>query len=189
MRSAELIEDVRRRCGIEDEGRAALAIAAVISVLGSALTGADADALAQDLPAPFADRLRRSAGGAELVDAHELYDRVAARAGTTLGLAVEETQVVLQVLAEDCNPEAVLRARKHLPPDVASLLTRRTIDTEPPPRSRPLEPPPIAHTTLSSGRPGSKHPLSEATPGYAHEHSVARNANPHRETKLSSARR
>jgi uncharacterized protein (DUF2267 family) len=189
MRSAELIEDVRRRSGIEDEGRAALAIAAVISVLGSALTGADADALAQDLPAPFADRLRRSAGGAELVDAHELYERVASRAGTILGLAVEETQVVLQVLAENCNGEALIRARKHLPPDVAALLSRRSTETEPPPRPRPPDAPPIVHSTLSRGRPGSSHPLSEASPGYAHEHSVARNVNPHRDSKLSSARR
>jgi uncharacterized protein (DUF2267 family) len=189
MRSEEIIEDVRKRCGIADDSRAERAIASVMSVLGGALTGTDADALAEDLPESFAERLRSSAGGAELADARELYERVAARAGTTLGLAVEETQVVLQVLAETCRHEALMRARKHLPGDVAELLRPRAHDEQAPPRVSTPDAPPVARSTLASGRPGSRHPLSEAAPNRAQEHSVARSTNPHRDRKLSSARR
>jgi len=188
MNSEEIIEDVRKRCGIAEDSRAERAIASVVSVLGGALTGADADALAENLPASFAERLRHSAGGAELADARELYERVAARAGTKLGLAVEETQVVLQVLAESCPDEALIRARKHLPDDVAELLRPRAYDEQAPPRAVP-DAPPVARSTLASGRPGSRHPLSEAAPNRAQEHSVARSTNPHRDRKLSSARR
>jgi uncharacterized protein (DUF2267 family) len=189
MNAVELIEDVRKRGGVADDGRAELAIAAVVSVLGGALSGADAEALAMDLPASFAERMRRSAGGAELADVQQLYERVAARGALTLGLAVEESQVVLQVLAEQCSDEALMRVRKHLPADVASLLTPHAaaIDVEPPRRAAPE--PALVHTTLASGRVGSEHPLSEARPDRAHEHSVARSRNPHGDRKLSSTRR
>jgi len=189
MQYAELLEDVRKRCGIADTGRAERAIASVVSALGAALSGADADALAENLPPAVSARLRNCSGGAELVDAHELYERVAARAGTTPSLAVEETQVVLQVLAETCGYEALTRARKHLPRDVAVLLYPRQTATEPPPRERLVHTPRVVHETLASGRAGSYHPLSEAHADRAQQHSVARTTNPHSDRKLSSARR
>lgn len=189
MQYAELIADVRKRCGITDDGRADRAVAAVVSVLGGALSGADADGLSERLPSPFAERLRRSAGGAELKDVHELYERVAMRAAIVLGLAVEETQIVLQLLAELASEEATARARRHLPPDIAALLTPRRAFAEPPPRQRLPAPAAPPHVTLASGRPGSFHPLSESRADRAQEHSVARSSNPHAQSKLSSARR
>ena len=190
MEVVELIEDVRKRCGLAEESRAERAVASVVSVLGSALTGADADALARGLPMSFAERLRASAGGLELHDANELYERVAARGALTLGLAVEEAQVVLQVLAETCDPEALTRVRKHLPSDVAALLTPRTASSAPPPHERVVDEPRFPESSLAGGRQGSRRPLSEARPDeFAHQHSVARNQNPHGDRKLSSTRR
>jgi hypothetical protein len=42
--------------------------------------------------------------------------------------------------------------------------------------------------TLSEGKPGSRHPLSEARLDRAQSNSVARADEPHADTKLSSAR-
>jgi uncharacterized protein (DUF2267 family) len=186
---AELVEEVRRRTGIADAGRADRALVSVASVIGAALSEADADALAENLPSPLAERLRSGSGGAMLSDAHELYERVSSRAGTTPGLALEETQVILRLLAEIAQYEALQRARKHLPADVAALLWPRETPTEPPPRERIAEAPRVVHETLASGRPGSRHPLSEADHGNAQLHSVTRESNPHGDRKLSSARR
>jgi uncharacterized protein (DUF2267 family) len=186
---AELVEEVRRRTGIADAGRADRALASVASVLCGALSRADVDALAENLPAPLPERLRSGAGEAALTGARELYDRVSARAATTPGLALEETQVILQVLAEISGYEALVRVRKHLPPDVADLLWPREPPAEPPPRERVAETSRVVHETLASGRPGSHRPLSEAEHGNAQLHSVTRESNPHGDRKLSSVRR
>jgi hypothetical protein len=52
------------------------------------------------------------------------------------------------------------------------------------------EPVSLAHRhDIASGRPGSTRPLSAANPRVLeHRHSVARNGDPHGDTKLSSAR-
>ncbi|MBX3231426.1 MAG: hypothetical protein KIT84_10810 [Labilithrix sp.] len=42
--------------------------------------------------------------------------------------------------------------------------------------------------TLATGRPGSRHPISEARHAGAHAESVVRSDNPHGDMKLSSAR-
>lgn len=42
--------------------------------------------------------------------------------------------------------------------------------------------------TLADGKPGSRHPLSEANPSHGQSHSVAESANPHADTKLSSSK-
>jgi hypothetical protein len=43
-------------------------------------------------------------------------------------------------------------------------------------------------TTLATGRPGSRHPVSEAHEDRAHTESIARSDDPHGDTKLSSSR-
>jgi hypothetical protein len=44
----------------------------------------------------------------------------------------------------------------------------------------------VGHT-LATGRPGSRHPLSEAAPSAGQSDSVVANGNPHGDRKLSSA--
>lgn len=41
---------------------------------------------------------------------------------------------------------------------------------------------------LASGRPGSRHPLSEAKPNGGQSNSVVESTNPHGDTKLSSSK-
>jgi hypothetical protein len=72
--------------------------------------------------------------------------------------------------------------RRDLPPDVAELL----VEVE------PHASPPAAHhdvgkRTLAEGRAGHSRPLYAARPDNAQTESVASSANPHGDTKLSSA--
>jgi hypothetical protein len=56
---------------------------------------------------------------------------------------------------------------------------------EPPPHAQAVHASPLS--TLAHGRPGSLHPIAEAAPASGHAHSIARNDDPHGDTKLSSS--
>jgi hypothetical protein len=95
----------------------------------------------------------------------------------------EHVDVVLRALGEILDADVRARLRRALPEALARQLEVPE-HGEPPPYGPPRSAPPH---TLASGRPGSRHPLSEGAPSRGHEHSVARNSDPHAETKLSSA--
>jgi hypothetical protein len=85
--------------------------------------------------------------------------------------------------------EVVMLLQRHLP-QLAFLFELRETTPEPesPDQVRPSERPDNRwDNTLASGRPGSRHPISDARPNRAHAHSVARSDNPHGDTKLSSS--
>lgn len=183
----EFLHEIQRRSGLDDPSRAEVAAGATLAVLAAALDAPDATRLASELPA-FAERIRSAAGSPEPIDREALFERVAVRMGARRALAIESAEVVLQVVAASVSSELLVRMRKNLAPDVAALLTL-PVETSPPERGfRPASERPARRDTLASGRMGSEHPLSESAPDRAQRHSIAREANPHGESKLSSAR-
>lgn len=185
---AGLVEEVRRRTGLDGAQRAEVAISAVLSVLRERLADDEVELLAPALPEAFARRLRE---GDYLWDfgLEVFYERVSARMAAEIGLAREASQVVGQVLAEVVPEETRERLWAHLPDDWRELLSPRAPSGPPPERERvTFEEHPRPRDTLATGRPGSMHPVSEARPEPAHAHSVARSSSPHAETKLSSSR-
>jgi uncharacterized protein (DUF2267 family) len=188
MSYEHFIEQIQERSGFAGPAEAARAVDATLSALRERLVDDEAGALAQALPEPMAQILRRGAYDCDF-GLDELYRRAGEREGVPLGFATEHTQVVCQVLAETIGAELLRRLQQHLPGDLAALLTSRPPLAEPPePERRPREIAPGAGATLAEGRPGSRHPLSEAHPDKAQQHSVARSADPHGDTKLSSSR-
>jgi uncharacterized protein (DUF2267 family) len=181
MTHDELLSHVAERAGLPDSQTAERTVLAVLEPLCERLRWPDLQALAEELPAPLAERLLKVSPGQELsLDA--LYTRVAQRESIRLGFAVERTGAVCQVVAESLSPAALHRLREALPEPMAALFTPR--EPSPPFEHVHLDP---SRRTLAEGRPGSQHPVSEARPAGGHTHSVARSDNPHGDTKLSSA--
>jgi uncharacterized protein (DUF2267 family) len=181
MTQDELLSHIAERAGLPGLEEAARTARAVLEALGERVSWPTLQALGEDLPAPLMAGLGSLEHGQDF-DLGELHARVARRAQVRLGLAVEHTRAVCQVLAEALSPGTLYRLREALPEPMSALFT---------PRERGgrfehvhLDP---SRRTLAEGRPGSQHPLSEARPERAHTHSVARADNPHQDTKLSSA--
>jgi uncharacterized protein (DUF2267 family) len=186
MNQEEFVARVRELSGFADREEAERAIAATLATLGERLVDTEVHALAGELPRPLAAALERGVYAGDF-DLTELYDRVCRREGVEPSFGVEHAQIVCRVLAEQLGEDARTRLRKELPPSIADLFRR-------PPAASPPEPvvhdrgPHTKPSTLASGRPGSTHPLSEGSFDRAQAHSVAREKNPHGDTKLSSAR-
>jgi uncharacterized protein (DUF2267 family) len=188
MTYAELVAEVQRWAAFEAPDDAERTIAVTARVLGERLLPEEAAAVAGALPEPVAGRLRGAAYQRDF-DAGELYDRVARGEGVKSAFGMEHAQVACQVFGE-ALPEAVrLRLQKHLGEGLAWLFEPRA-GGPPPPRPVHASPPvePGQGSTLASGRPGSRHPLSEGHADRAQAGSVARSADPHGDTKLSSSR-
>ncbi len=172
------------RDGMRDHAAAARAVDATLGAFAGCLSRDEALALASALSRRLAEVVERSEARAD-GDAGAFFARVRDREGVPLGLAREHAAIVLRALAEGIDPALHARLSRSLPADLAALLSPRA-SVEPPERSRPSPAPPL--TTLASGRPGYRHPIDEARPSTAQAHSVADEANPHADTKLSSAR-
>lgn len=181
MTHDELLSHVVERAGLSGPEEAERTVRAVLEVLSERLAWQELQALAEELPAPLARDLRGE-GYPQDFDLEALYARVARREELRLGIAMEHTGVVCQVLADALSPAVLHRLHEALPEPMGALFTPHE------PRERfehvHLDP---GHGTLAEGRPGSRHPVSEARPERAHTHSVARTDNPHEDTKLSSS--
>lgn len=182
MTHEELVSHVAGRAGLPGTKEAERTIRAVLAVLGERLSWPVIQAVAEDLPASLATSLREVTPH-QTFNLAELHARVAQRTQLRLGLAVEGTGVVCQVLAEVLPEGTLHRLREALPESMGALFVPRE-------REEPLEH--VVHhdpgrRTLAEGRPGSQHPISEYGPERAHTHSVLRADNPHGDTKLSSA--
>jgi uncharacterized protein (DUF2267 family) len=188
MERQDWIERVKERGGLESEGAAEKAIAAVAGVLGARLTASEAEAVAGQLPARAGRAMRRARHGGDFGVA-ELYRRVGQREGVSPARAAEHAQVVCQALAEAIDGETLVRLQKHLPAEWAALLERRGAGASGAEagavehRSRPY---PEGHHTLADGRPGSGRSLAAAAPGHAE--SIARSGDPHGATRIATAR-
>lgn len=172
--------------GIPDHDAAAKALRSTLCVLGQRLTDDEAGALASSLPDELARVVEQSEHDdfAGDFDADELYERVRHREKVPAGVAREHVNIVLQALGSALDDSVRQRLVRALPSEIGQQLVPMTFGA-PPPYATGMHAPPL--TTLAHGRPGSRHPVSEAAPDRAHTHSVARNADPHGETKLSSS--
>jgi uncharacterized protein (DUF2267 family) len=180
MTHEEILSHVAEHTGLTEED-AARTVRAVLEVLGERLSWPTLQALTEDLPAPLTSGPRGILPHQDF-DLGEFHARVARRTQVRLGVAVEHSAVVCQVLAKALSPGTLHRLREALPEPMSALFTPR--EPEEPFEHVHLDP---SRRTLAEGRPGSQHPVSEAGPERAHTHSVARSDNPHGDTKLSSA--
>jgi uncharacterized protein (DUF2267 family) len=166
------IAHVADHAGVSIE-RAGRVTRIVLSGLGSYLTPAIRQLVADELPAPLGLALREGTGTAP-----PLEERVL-EAGLAAGRARELVASVCRVLAEDLSTDALTALRAGMPSALAVLLATPTHGLA------TRSPEPRRSATLATGRPGSRHPISESRPVGDQAGSVAE-ANPHGGAKLSS---
>lgn len=157
--SAALIETVMRD-GLPSARIASRAVVATLHVLGERLTDDEAKLVADALPTDLARVIEQREYEGDF-DASELYGRFAEIAKTSPGDAREQVDVVLRVVAELLDDDARARVSRALPPELARRFDPETFGP-PPPHG---EGPPAPRRTLSTGKPGSAHPLSEVRRG------------------------
>ena len=172
--------DALARDGMCDPRIARRIIEATVAVLGERLTVDESASLSTAFAEPLRLVLQRASYQGDF-GPDEMYARIRRRAAVDAALAREQAQVVLAAIGRAVPDDVARRLERALPRDVAELFRPRETG-DPPPHAGPL-----GHT-LASGRAGSRHPLAEAAATKAQSHSVVREANPHGETKLSSAR-
>ena len=171
-----------------DAEAAERAIHATLEVLGERLTADEAHALAARLPSDLEHLLDEAAYEGDF-DATELYRRVwerEKREETSLGMAKEHADIVLRAVGTALDEDLCARLVRALPEPVGALLLAPVRGAPPPHPHAPSKHAP-AVASLAHGRPGSRHPLSEAAPRSGHAQSVARSDDPHADTKLSSS--
>jgi uncharacterized protein (DUF2267 family) len=178
-----LIETVRARSGFRTNGESERAVHAVLSALGDVLGADEVNRLARELPERAAQLVRTGAATARF-DRRDFAERVARREGVESSFGLEHAEVVCAALFSALTNETRAHLLRSLDADVASLFT--TAERERPTETT-VQRAPKDRSTLAEGRPGSRHPVSESKPGGAQTHSVA-DANPHADTKLSSAK-
>ena len=146
----------------------------VLSGLGSYLTVATRQFVADELPAPLGLALQEVSGVAVPLEERVLEAEI------TSGRACELVASVCRVLAEELSTDALTALRAGMPPLLAELFATPAHDLA----TRPAEP--RGNSTLATGRPGSQHPISESRPIGRQAGSVAE-PNPHGGAKLSSS--
>lgn len=181
----ELLHEVMRRGALASEDDAARVVRATLAVLGERLTLDEAQAVAGALPGALARVVTESGYDGDF-DAAELVERVRRREGGSPGFAREHVHVVLAAIARHLDDGARRRVARALPAGLAELFAAPTDHGDVPPYASPSHGPPVR--SLATGKPGSAHPLSESAPPSGQAHSVARNPDPHADTKLASAR-
>jgi len=149
--------------GLSEEA-ASTALGATLAALGERLLDEDRALLARGLPDELAASVLERTYQGEF-DVAEFFDRI-------------------RRLGETLSEELRVRIERVLPESYVELLDPPR-DAQPAPdhRGTCLR----GHRTLATGRGGSEHPLSESRPQVAQAHSVVCEANPHADTKMSSA--
>jgi uncharacterized protein (DUF2267 family) len=181
MQESSLVSRVRERAGFAGHAEALRAIRAVVMAVGERLHDDEREALGRTLPESLAPALGRVAYAGDF-DRDAFFSRVARHEAVAMCFGVEHAEVVCQALGALLPEEELIRLRRQLGASIGALF------------DAPEEIPTIARTTstagstLSSGRPGSRHPISESRADRAQSNSVVRTENPHGDTKVSSAR-
>jgi uncharacterized protein (DUF2267 family) len=172
MSTASFVSHVAGHAGVSSD-RAEGVTRVVLNGLGAYLTPAYRQLVADELPAPLGEALLDSAGVAVPIEERVLGP------GVTAGRTHELVASVCRVLAEELSTRALVALRAAVPIGIASLLATPSpeLADAPPDRRR--------YETLADGRPGSRHPISDAPPTRWQTGSVSA-ANPHAATKLSS---
>jgi uncharacterized protein (DUF2267 family) len=159
MDATHLTALVAERAGIEPASAASI-IEATLGALAERLLDLDARAIATRLPPSWAAHFAR--GGDGDFEPEGLYTRVHLRTDLTPGQALERSQVVLQVLAEALDETGRKHLELHLTDSWRALFVPRAVSAPPfalhgASRRRVV---PGVGTTLASGHPGPRHPLS-----------------------------
>lgn len=178
-----LLDRIVQLGGFPTHGEAAAALKATLLALGESLPDRERKRVADALSVRERAVLQAAAYRGEL-DTAELYDRVRSYEGVALGFAREHAQVVCRAIGELLDDEVRALLDRVLPEELALLFHPR-VPVERSPETHHAHS--GSHHTLATGRPGSSHPVSESAPPGAQSHSVARESNPHGDTKLSSA--
>ncbi len=171
--SASMLQRACELGPFEDEKGARAVLLSALEVLGECLSADDARALAGDLPAALSKHVR---AGAERCEPRQVYRRMAIRRGVHLGLAVEEVQVIGQVIAESITRATLERLRQHSP-EFEELFAGSPTESALPAQARKK------NQGGARARKPTGHP--EILP---QAHSIARSDDPHADTKLSSSR-
>lgn len=159
----DLLGDVQLHTGLARRGEAECVVQAVVALLGEAMADGDRLAVVPMLPQPIAQALQSRPGGHDH-GADAVYRLVASSLGIGLSPALEYTQAVCQGMSRTLERGAIRALRSRLPEALAALFADRVERSAPPRRpSRPPRPENVQNSqTLAAGRPGSRHPLSEA---------------------------
>jgi uncharacterized protein (DUF2267 family) len=145
------------------------ALSATLETLGEQLPPLEGRVLAEALPPRQAECLLRGTGR-WAPTARAFFEAIACRQGLRRGFGREQAQLVLGALAQVLPGPVVDAVRGALPTALAELLrpgagsAAEAAEAAEPlrRRGRPRPTPPAVRTTLSSGRPGSLHPVAEA---------------------------
>ncbi len=183
-----IIARVRELGPFPDDVAAESAVVATLQALARFLTEDERAELARALPpevchvvpatrstsSPIAWRSRQG----------DLYLWVAVAEGVPIKRAIEHAQVVCRTLGEHLPDATVSRLLRNLP-EIGALFAPADVAE----RVDGSAAPPATHHDLAEGHEGGRHPLADANPAIlAHRHSVARNADPHADSRLSTAR-
>ncbi len=189
MEREHLVEMVQSYGGLKNEQkRAELVIDATIETLFAALDNQGRKVLEENIGAVKKLPTKKLDSNQITITPQELYQEVARREKVDIGFGMEHAQAACSALAEVIEPSALKMIKTHGAESIAELLTpRREFRPSKSPVSPRHHPDPEGRgRTLAAGRPGSRHPVSEAEHAGAHTQSVSRNKNPHRDTKISS---
>jgi uncharacterized protein (DUF2267 family) len=196
IREETVLGQLLERAPFATASEARSALQATLRALRGGLTDDEAQALAQDIDAPWAAPLGEGCYEGDLT-VEEFYRLVALHEQRRLSVGAEHAQIVCRVLGALLSAGALRRLSQHVP------LLAREFKAAPAPQmiqcAEHLRSAAAPEHTLAAGRPGSSRPLSDARPDpgqtlsegraeRAHAHSVARSDDPHGDTKLSSAR-
>jgi uncharacterized protein (DUF2267 family) len=181
MTFSDLITTLMKQSAFVDVSDAELALTTALETLGFVLPAR----LVRELEATLPERCGWPLAFGRSVSEH--HKSTAAKPRELAGRTAERVQQVCAVLAQVLPVALVADISRELPPQLRGALERRPAFTPPPARGLP--------GTIAGGRPGSMHPISEARPGSRHPLSTGSAApatslaaaNPHGETKLSSA--
>jgi uncharacterized protein (DUF2267 family) len=150
-----LVGRVAELAGFHGRTDAARAIRATVIAIGERLRDDERAALGRALPGAFTTALERAAYAGDF-EKSDLFARVARHGGVGPGFGAEHAQVVCQALGELLPAETLTRLRKELGPSIGELF----LPPEPIPSIE--REPSVTGSTLAAGRPGSRHPVSDA---------------------------
>ncbi len=178
MTYSALLQNVEHQTGLGPE-QAEAAVLSGLSVLLRSLGPTVRGQLLAQLPTPLLVSLERFPIDQSLTDP---VGELAQDRDVSLAVARELLQVVGGAVAETVDPSIVSTLLSALRPSLVPFIA--------PTPDRPSwqgRPPSGSGTTLATGRPGSRHPLSEAGPSRPGQSgSIAMETNPHGDRKLSS---
>ena len=197
IREETVVEQLLARAPFATAAEARSALQATLTALRIGLTDDEAQALAEEIDAPWAAPLREGSYEGDLA-VEEFYRLVAFHEQRRLSVGAEHAQLVCRVLGSLLSRTSLQRLSRHVPQlarECGAPAAPQVIQC-----AEHLRSAVAPEHTLAAGRPGSSRPLSEARrdtsqtldagrADNAHAHSVARSDDPHGDTKLSSARR